>query len=106
MELLLAAIGGCTAVDVDYITSRRAEPIEFSVEVTGDKIRDETGGNRMENLTVAFTVMFPAGEDGDKAREALPRALQQSHDRLCTVSRTVELGTPVSTSVAAGSHED
>ncbi|MEU8301074.1 OsmC family protein [Micromonospora sp. NPDC048909] len=106
VELLLAAIGGCTAVDVDYITSRRAEPTEFSVEVTGDKIRDETGGNRMENLTVAFTVTFPAGEDGDKAREALPRALQQSHDRLCTVSRTVELGTPVSTSVAAGSHED
>lgn len=43
VELLLAAIGGCSAVDVDYITSRRAEPIQFSVEVTGDKIRDEAG---------------------------------------------------------------
>ncbi|MFJ6167651.1 OsmC family protein [Micromonospora orduensis] len=96
VELLLAAIGGCTAIDVDHITSRRAEPTRFSVDVTGDKVRDEAGGNRMQNLRVEFTVTFPAGPDGDKAREALPRSLQQSHDRLCTVSRTVELGTPVS----------
>lgn len=106
VELLLAAIGGCTAIDVDYITSRRAEPTRFAVEVTGDKIRDEAGGNRMENLKVEFTVTFPAGADGDKAREALPRSLQQSHDRLCTVSRTVELGTAVTIVDAAGSVED
>ena len=91
----LAAIGGCTAVDVDHITSRRAEPTEFAVAVTGDKIRDEAGGNRMRNLRVEFTVTFPEGAEGDAARAALPRSLQQSHDRLCTVSRTVELGTPV-----------
>ncbi|WP_328418199.1 OsmC family protein [Micromonospora sp. NBC_00389] len=106
VELLLAAIGGCTAVDVDYITSRRAEPTQFSVEVSGDKIRDEAGGNRMQNLKVEFTVTFPVGADGDRAREALPRSLQQSHERLCTVSRTVELGTPVSVVEAAGSTED
>ncbi|WP_244298500.1 OsmC family protein [Micromonospora cremea] len=102
VELLLAAIGGCTAIDVDHITSRRAEPTQFSVEVTGDKIRDEAGGNRMQNLRVEFTVTFPAGADGDRAREALPRSLQQSHERLCTVSRTVELGTPVSIVETAG----
>jgi putative redox protein len=95
VELLLAAIGGCTAGDVDLITSRRAEPTRFVVEVTGDKVRDE-GGNRMRNLTVVFTATFPEGPDGDRAREALPRSLRQSHDRLCTVSRTVELGSPVS----------
>ncbi|MEU4681130.1 OsmC family protein [Micromonospora sp. NPDC023737] len=105
VELLLAAIGGCTSIDVDHITSRRAEPTQFSVKVTGDKVRDETG-NRMQNLTVEFNVTFPEGADGDKAREALPRSLQQSHDRLCTVSRTVELGTPVSIVEAAGSSSD
>lgn len=105
VELLLAAIGGCTSIDVDHITSRRAEPTRFAVKVTGDKIRDETG-NRMQNLTVEFTVTFPEGADGDKAREALPRSLQQSHDRLCTVSRTVELGTPVSIVEAAGTSSD
>jgi uncharacterized OsmC-like protein len=97
VELLLAALGGCTAIDVDLITSRRAEASEFVVKVTGDKIRDEAGGNRMDNLRVEFIVTFPDGEAGDAARQALPRSVQMSHDRLCTVSRTVELGTPVST---------
>ncbi|WP_243422397.1 OsmC family protein [Micromonospora globispora] len=106
VELLLAAIGACTAIDVDHITARRAEPTQFSVQVTGDKIRDEAGGNRMQNLTVEFTVTFPQGADGDRAREALPRSLQQSHERLCTVSRTVELGIPVSIVEAAGSTGD
>ena len=97
VELLLAAIGCCTAADVDAITTRRAEPDRFTVTVTGDKIRDESGANRMVNLTVEFAVAFPAGPGGDAARETLPSAVQRSHDRLCTVSRTVELGTPVST---------
>lgn len=98
VELLLAAIGGCTAADVDVISSRRAEPDQFTVRVSGDKIRDEAG-NRLENLTVEFTVRFPAGTGGDAAREVLPSAVQKSHDRLCTVSRTVERGTPISVSV-------
>ena len=101
VELLLAAIGGCTSIDVDLITSRRAEPTEFVVTVTGNKIRDEAGGNRMDNLAVEFTVRFPDGPAGETAREALPRAVRMSHDRLCTVSRTVELGTPVSNTIAA-----
>ena len=46
VELLLAALGGCTAVDVDIATSRHAEPTSFSVAVTGNKINDELG-NRM-----------------------------------------------------------
>jgi uncharacterized OsmC-like protein len=98
VELLLAAIGGCTAADVDVITSRRAEPDQFTVRVSGDKIRDEAG-NRLENLAVEFTVRFPAGTAGDAAREVLPSAVRKSHDRLCTVSRTVERGTPIGVSV-------
>jgi len=100
VELLLAALGGCTGADVDYITSKRAEPESFVVQVTGDKVRDERGGNRLVNLAIELRVTFPEGVAGDAAREALPRAAQMSHDRLCTVSRTVELGTPVETSIA------
>ena len=100
VELLLAAIGCCTAIDVDLVTSRRAEPDAFAVTVTGDKIRDQAAGNRMENLAATFTISFPAGEAGDAAREVLPNAVRASHDRSCTVSRTVELGTPVSVTVS------
>ena len=98
VELLLTAIGGCTAVDVDILTTRRAEPESFVVKVDGDKVRDE-GGSRMEELSVTFRVKFPAGEGGDAARALLPDAMARSHDRLCTVSRTVELGTPVATRI-------
>jgi uncharacterized OsmC-like protein len=98
VELFLAALGGCTGIDVDLVASRRAEPARFVVRVRGDKVRDEGGANRLENLEVEFDVEFPAGAEGDRAREALPRLLRQSHDRLCTVTRTVELGTPVATS--------
>jgi putative redox protein len=97
VELLLAALGGCTGADVDHIVSKRAEPDSFTVHVTGDKVRDETGGNRLVNLAVELRVTFPEGAAGDAAREALPRAARMSHDRLCTVSRTVTLGTPVDT---------
>ncbi|MFI9613294.1 OsmC family protein [Streptomyces sp. NPDC052023] len=98
VELFLAAIGGCTAADVDVATGRHAEPTEFSVAVTGDKVSDDLG-NRMTNLKVTFTVAFADGEGADRARTILPRAVKTSHDRLCTVSRTVEIGTPVSVTI-------
>ncbi|WP_040160794.1 OsmC family protein [Mobilicoccus massiliensis] len=94
VELLLAAIAGCSGIDVDMLTARRAEPEQFDMVSAGEKVSDEDG-NHLRDLEVTFTVRFPEGEGGDKAREMLPRAIEASHDRLCTVSRTVALGTPV-----------
>jgi putative redox protein len=94
VELLLAAIGGCTAIDVDILTSRRAEPDSFEIVIEADKVRD-TAGNHLADIQVTFRLAFPAGEQGDKARQLLPDAVSMSHDRLCTVSRTVQLGTPI-----------
>jgi putative redox protein len=94
VELLLAAIGGCTAIDVDTLTSRRAEPDSFEIVIDAEKVRDAEG-NHLADIQVTFRIAFPAGEQGDRARELLPDAVRKSHDRLCTVSRTVELGMPV-----------
>lgn len=99
IELLLVALAGCGAVNIDGLTSRRAEPEVFDVTAEGHKIRDE-GGLHLVDLKVTFDVRFAEGSDGDRARDFLPRALQQTHDRLCTVSRTVELGEPVEYAVA------
>jgi putative redox protein len=96
VELLLAAIAGCSATDVDFITAKRVDPVEFTVEAAGEKVKDDTG-NHMAGLEVTFTVRFPDGADGDRAREMLPKAIAMSHDRLCTVTRTVVRGTPVET---------
>jgi uncharacterized OsmC-like protein len=97
-ELLLAALGGCTAIDVDILTSRRAEPEAFEVGVDANKVRD-AGGNRLTDIEVTYRIAFPGGELGDKARAMLPDVVKKSHDRLCTVGRTVELGTPVATRI-------
>jgi putative redox protein len=97
-ELLLIAIGGCTAIDVDILTSRRSEPVSFEIVVDADKVRDE-GGNHLANIEVTYRLSFPPGEDGDRARSVLPDAIRQSHDRLCTVGRTVELPTPIATRI-------
>jgi len=99
VELLLTAIAGCTAMDVEALTSRRADPESFEVTATADKVRDEAG-NRLENVEVVFRVSFPAGEGGDAAREILPAMVAKSHDRICTVTRTVERATPVRTRIA------
>jgi putative redox protein len=97
-ELLLIAIGGCTAIDVDILTSRRSEPESFRIDVDADKIRDE-GGNHLANVEITYRITFPAGADGDKARAVLPEAVRQSHERLCTVGRTVEMPTPIATRI-------
>lgn len=94
VELLLAALAGCAAIDVDYLTGKRVEPHSFDLRAHGDKVRD-ADGNHLTNIEITFDLRFPDGEGGDRARKAIPRAIEQSHDRLCTVARTVQVGTPV-----------
>src|SRR4051794_31596523 len=94
VELLLAALAGCSAIDVDLITGKRAAATTLDVVAEGDKVRDD-GGNHLVNLRISFEVRFPEGGAGDRAREALPRSIAQSRDRLCTVGRTVQLGASV-----------
>ena len=97
VELFLASIAGCAAIDVDFITSKRAEPIRFEVSMTGNSVRDEQG-NHLVNLAMTFDIAFPDDEGGRAAADVLPEAITRTHDRLCTVSRTVEIGTPVAAS--------
>ncbi len=98
VELLLAGIAACTAVDVDMVTARRAAPEKFEIVVTADKVKDEHGSH-LQDIEVSFRVRFPEGDAGDKAREMLPKLVKRSHDEWCTVSRTVEMGQPVTTTV-------
>lgn len=100
VELLLAAIAGCSAIDVESITHKRADSTEFSVTTEGHKVRDEDG-NHLTGLRVSFDITFPEGPEGEAARAVLPQAIAMSRDRLCTVSRTVQLGADVTYEQAA-----
>ena len=94
VELLLAAIAGCTAMDVDAITVKRSEPVRFRLTSSGHTTKS-AHGNHVTDIQVDFDVEFPDSEAGRAAADVLEKAIQKSHDRLCTVTRTVELGTPV-----------
>lgn len=94
VELLLAGLAGCSAIDVDLITGKRADAESFVVRAEGVKIRDEQG-NHMTDFKVTFDVHFPEGSQGDAARGVLGRSIEQTRDRLCSVGRTIALGAPV-----------
>jgi putative redox protein len=98
VELLLAAIAGCSAVDVDIVTGRRSPAETFEAQVDAEYVRDDSG-NSLQDIVLTFNVTFPEGEAGDAAREILPRTLKVSHDRTCTVTRTIENGTPITVTV-------
>ena len=51
VELLLAAVAGCSSIDVDTVTSRHTEPTKFDVTATADKI-DEDGASRVDNVQI------------------------------------------------------
>ncbi|GAB2476782.1 OsmC family protein [Luteococcus sediminum] len=99
VELLLAAIGACSAIDVDVVTARRAEAEHFEVEVSAEKMVDETGGVRLRDVAVDFHLAFGDDARGREAAGLVERLVKLSHDRDCTVSRTVEHVTPVEMSV-------
>lgn len=99
VEMLLAALAGCSAVDVDVVTARRCPAESFAARVEAEAVRD-SDGNILQDIRLTFSITFPPGEAGDAARDVLPRAVRTSHERTCTVSRTIEAGTPVVIDVA------
>jgi putative redox protein len=99
VELMLTALAACSGIDVDYIVGKRDEPTSFRLRAEANKVRDD-GGNHLTNIVVTFDARFEDTAAGTAAHDAMPRAVKQSHDRLCTVTRTVELGEKVASVVA------
>jgi len=85
LELLLASLGSCSAVDIALLMRKQREAITpFDIEVVGEK-----EDARMQWLRVTYTV--PAGADPAK----LERARSKTAEDLCTVSRTLAGGCSV-----------
>lgn len=101
VELLLAGLAGCTSVSVDIVSSRRAEPTVFKVRASATKVVEESGANQLEDLHVAFDIQFPEGPEAEQATKMLDRLVALSHDKHCTVARTIESGPKITTSVNA-----
>jgi uncharacterized OsmC-like protein len=85
LELLLAALGACSAVDFSLLMKKQRDPVEpLHLEVDGDK-----EDARMQWLRVTYHV-----HEGADATKVERSRFKVAND-LCTVSRSLASGTPV-----------
>jgi uncharacterized OsmC-like protein len=91
VELLMAALGACAALSADHVISRRLgddAPIDLVVEADKDVEAD-----RLTSVTTRFDLDMSQLSETD--RETLVKLVDRAVDRTCTVSHSVEPGTPV-----------
>lgn len=99
IEMLLAAIGGCSAIDFTTVLARRGHQLSgLDIEVRARRAGDE----RLEAIEVRYRL--PADSAVDEQDIEVARRL--TADVLCTVSRTVEHSSPVAHLVVAQLHDD
>ena len=84
MQLLLSAVGGCSAIDVISILKKQKQIITgFDIEVEGDRQKVEEF-SLWKNIVLHFKI---SGEvDAEKAEKAIKLSL----DKYCSVSKTLE----------------
>jgi putative redox protein len=83
LELLLIALGGCTAVDVVSILEKKRQKVtKYHVEVRGD--RREEHPRSFKRLEVRHIV---TGQG--VSAEAVRRAIELSTDKYCSVAATL-----------------
>lgn len=83
-QMLLAALGGCSAIDVLLILRKQKQDIlDFNVEVEGhsEKVQDYS---LFRDITLHFIVK------GTVEYEKVERAVKLSIEKYCSVSKTLE----------------
>ncbi len=89
-ELLLMALGGCTAMDVISILKKKRQPVVgFEVKVTGQ--RADAHPKRFLKMNIEYIVK------GDGVQEeAVKRAVELSMQKYCSVKATLEPSVEIS----------
>jgi putative redox protein len=92
MELLLIAVGGCTAVDVvDILRKKRQEVSSYKIEVSGE--RREEHPRSFSKINVHHIVY-----GRNVSAQAVERAIQLSDEKYCSVAATVRPTATITTS--------
>ncbi|GAA3732739.1 OsmC family protein [Streptomyces tremellae] len=97
-ELLQVAAAGCAAVTVEELVVRRSGENARFVATAGNDRRP--GSHEYDALHVALDVDLSSLDEA--ARERVAAAIRAAVARECTVSRTIEKGTPVTLDIATG----
>ncbi|WP_214110906.1 OsmC family protein [Acrocarpospora catenulata] len=88
VELLLIAVGACNLVTVEPLTAQRGHRLpRLAMSVTAEK----AAPTLLESVTVTYEVELPESLSPEKFAEIAERV----HHRHCTVTRSLEHGTPV-----------
>ncbi len=83
-QMLLAAVGGCSAIDViSILKKQRQEITSFEMEVDGDK-------QSVDSYSVYKRIEMHFKLEGKIDPEKALRAAKLSHDKYCSVSKALE----------------
>lgn len=91
MQLLLAGIGGCSAIDVISILEKQKQNLkDLTVEVDSDKVKLKEGYSEFKKIHLHFRL------SGDLDVKKVERALELSITKYCSVSKALEKGSEIS----------
>ena len=84
MQMLLAAAGGCSAIDVvGILKKQRQNPDDLKIEVTGERISVKEY-SEFKTINIHFILK------GDLDEKKVARAIDLSLTKYCSVSKTLE----------------
>lgn len=84
MQMMLAAMGGCSAIDIISILNKQRQPLmDLKITVSGER---EKGAIPSLYTTVHAHYRFFGNLDAEKVE----RAIKLSIEKYCSVSRTME----------------
>lgn len=91
LQLLLAGIGSCSALDVISILKKQKQNLTgISVEVDGDKQKTDIGYKEFKTIHLHFVLT------GEVDPKKVQRALDLSITKYCSVSKALEKGSEIS----------
>jgi len=91
MQLLLAGVGGCSAIDVLHILEKQQQKVDsLKVEVDGDRQKVE-GASHTEYRSIHLHFIL----SGDLDPKKVERALKLSITKYCSASKALEKGSEI-----------
>ena len=91
MQLLLAGIGGCSAIDVlSILKKQKQEPDSITVVIDGNKQSTGEGYSEFKTIHMHYKL------SGELDEKKVQRALDLSITKYCSVSKALEKGSEIS----------
>lgn len=92
MQLLLAGVGGCSAIDIIGILKKQKQQLRgLHIEIDGNK---ESQGTYSKFTTIHINFIF----NGDLEARKVERAIDLSLNKYCSVSKALEKNSKITSS--------